>query len=96
MADRTASRVTLAPNCGVSEVMLVSGTTISAQTDTLTLTLADVGMSKVLSVEGFVHTTENSVIVKESGTCAVSNGVLTYTPVNDNENKKRVVVVKGL
>jgi hypothetical protein len=96
MADRTASRVEKAPNCGVKEVLLVSGTTVSGAIDTLTLTLADFGISKVLSVHGFVHTTENSVIVAEAGTTAVSGGVLTYSMVDDNENKKRVVLVKGI
>jgi isopentenyl diphosphate isomerase/L-lactate dehydrogenase-like FMN-dependent dehydrogenase len=96
MTDRTASRREIAPNAGVKEVMLISGTTLCAVTDTLTCTLADHGISAVLDVRGVVHTTENSVIVEEAGTTAVSGGVLTYTPASGNENKKRVVTVRGI
>lgn len=96
MADKTASRVELAPNLGAKEVLVVSSTTISAAVDTLTVTLANFGISTVLAVNGYVHTTENSVIVAESGTTAVSAGVLTITPATGNENKKRVYVVRGI
>lgn len=96
MADRTSTRRELAPNAGVKEVVLVSGTTLCAVTDTLTLTLADYGISNVLEVRGVVHTTDYSVIANEAGTTAVSNGVLTYTPAAGNENKRRVVTVKGI
>jgi acyl-[acyl carrier protein]--UDP-N-acetylglucosamine O-acyltransferase len=96
MTDRTASRTELAPNCGVKSVVLVSGTTMTGGSDTLTLTLADFGISKVLAVHGFVHTTEDSVIVVDSGTTAVSNGVLTYTTGAGNNSKKRVVEVIGV
>lgn len=96
MADVTTSRVELAPNAGVKEVVLISSTSISAGTDTLTLTLANFGMSQVMSVNGFVHTTDQSVIVAESGTTAVSAGVLTITPAAGNANKRRVYIVKGL
>jgi hypothetical protein len=96
MADRTASRTTQSPNNGVIEVVLASGTTMTGGTDTLTLTMADYGMSKVLTVNGFVHTTEDSVIVADAGTCAVSGGVLTYTTGAANNSKKRIVVVRGI
>lgn len=75
--------------------MLVSGTTITPGTSTLTLNLADFGINRVLSVQGFTHTTDYSVIVADSGTSAVSNGVLTWTTGLGNTNKRRVVVVRG-
>lgn len=96
MADRTASRTTQSPNNGIIEVVLASGTTMTGATDTLTMTLADFGMSKVLTVNGFIHTTEDSVIVAEAGTTAVSSGVLTYTTIVGNDSKKRIVVVRGI
>lgn len=95
MADVTSTRVEAAPNLGQKIVVLKSTTTVTGATDTLTLTLADFGISTVLAVQGYVHTTDASVIVTESGTTAVAAGVLTYTTATGNNNKRRVVVVFG-
>ena len=95
MADVTSSITEVAPNAGLKIVTLVSGTTVTGATDTMALTLADYGISRVLSVSAVVHTTDYSVIVSEAGTTAVSNGVLTYTTASGNNNKRRVVTVIG-
>lgn len=57
--------------------------------DTLTVTLADYGISSVLAIKGFIHTTTDSVIVAEAPTTAVSAGVLTITVGGTTDNKKR-------
>ena len=95
MTDRTSTRKELAPNAGQKVVVLKSGTTLCAVTDTLTLTLADFGISTLLAVDGFVQTTDGSVVARETVTTAVSNGVLTVTPAAGNENKRRVAIVYG-
>jgi hypothetical protein len=95
MADKTSLRTEYAPNLGGKIVVLESDATVTGGTDTLTLTLADFGLSKISSVYGVVHTTEDSVMVQESGTTAVAAGVLTYTSASGNDNKKRVVTVIG-
>lgn len=95
MTDVTSTRKDYVPNLAGKMIVLTSGTTVTGGTDTLTLNLADFGLKKVLSVYGVVHTTEDSVMVQESGTTAVSGGVLTYTTASGNNNKKRVVTVIG-
>ena len=95
MTDITSIRKEYAPNLGGKIVVLTSGTTVTGGTDTLTLNLSDFGLKKILSVYGVVHTTEDNVIVQESGTTAVSGGVLTYTTASGNNDKKRVITVIG-
>ena len=97
MTDVTSKREIIAPNPGLVMVVLYTADspTLTGGTDTLTLTLANVGINDVLIVKGFVHTTDNSVIVEDAGTTAVSSGVLTYTTETANNNKKRAVVVIG-
>ena len=64
--------------------------------DTLTLTLADYGLKSIEAVQGFVHTTTDSVIVEEAPTTAVSGGVLTITIGGSTvTNKKRVYIIYG-
>jgi hypothetical protein len=97
MVDKTSSRKAVAPQMGGVVVVLstIDTPTLIGGTDTLTMTLADFGIKNVVSVMGFLHTTDNSVIVADAGTTAVSAGVLTYTTAAGNNNKKRVVVVFG-
>ena len=95
MADATSKRKDVSPNSGAKIVILKSGTTLTGGTDTLTMTLADYGFKAVLAVQGFVQTTDASVVVTEAGTTAVANGILTYTSVAGNDNKRRVVEVYG-
>lgn len=95
MADVTSEIKELAPRLENKMVVLKSGTTVTGGTDTLTLTLADYGITNVLSVYGVVHTTDYSVMVQESVTTAVSAGVLTVTTAAGNNDKRRVVTVIG-
>jgi len=97
MTDLTSTRKELIIAQGAKLVLLITADspTLVGGTDTLTMTLADFGIKNILAVRGYVHTTDNSVITTDAGTCAVATGVLTYTTELANNNKKRVVVVWG-
>lgn len=83
------------PNLGVKTIIVETPTTTDTA-DTIPITLSTYGIGTVLSVQGFVHTTENSVIVAEAPTTAVSSGVLTITVGGSTvSDKKRVYVVTG-
>ena len=95
MTDRTESRTEVYPSMGLIEVVLRTGIVVTGATDTLTLTLADYGISEVISVYGQVHTTDYDVMVEADGTTAVANGVLTILTETGNNTKRRVWVVVG-
>lgn len=82
------------PVIGYTEIIVETPNTADTG-DTIALTLANYnGATTLLSVQGFVHTTENSVIVAEAPTCAVSNGVATLTIGGSTvSDKKRVYKV---
>lgn len=94
MADVTLSRKRSGTE-ELTEVVLISGTTVTGGTDTLTLTLADYGITNVLDIRTVVHTTDYSVIVEEAATSAVATGVLTVTTASGNDDKRRVCTVRG-
>jgi len=66
--------------------------------DTLTVTLANYGITTtgLIGVLGFKHTTDNSVMVQEQPTTAVSSGVLTITVPAGTDNDSRFYVIYGL
>lgn len=65
--------------------------------DTITVDVYEkFGITKVLGVEGFIHTTTDSVIVEESPTTTVSMEDLTLTVGGSTDNKKRFYVVYGI
>ena len=95
MTDRTESRTEVYPSMGLTEVVLRTGLTVTGATDTLTMTLADYGISELVSVYGQVHTTDYDVMVEADGTTSVTNGVLTILTETGNNSDRRVWVVKG-
>jgi hypothetical protein len=84
------------PNTGLKVVTLQYANTVDAG-DTCAITLADHGISAtgLLIVEGWVQTTDGSVVTKELNTCAVSAGVLTVTIVAGTNNDTRVIRITG-
>jgi hypothetical protein len=86
----------VAPNPGLKMVYFVTPSTADPG-DTLAITLATYGITKVLAVYSFVHTTDYSVIVPVANTTAVSAGTLTVTLVagDGNTDKRRVIKVVG-
>lgn len=62
--------------------------------DTITLNLSNYSSKYLAGIIGYVHTTENSVVVEEAPTTSVSNGVITITIGGSSvSNKKRVYEV---
>lgn len=80
---------------GETKTLVVATANTVDDGDTLDVTLADHGMSTVLAVEGYDHTTEDSVIVAQAPTTAVASGVLTITVGGATDNLKRVFVIHG-
>ena len=65
--------------------------------DTITIDLTKYGIAAtgLRSVEGWIHTTANSVMVLEAPTTAVSSGTLTITVGGSTDNKQRYYEVVG-
>lgn len=62
--------------------------------DTVAISFASYGLKEFEGVIGFVHTTENSVVVQEQPTTAVSSSTLTLTVGGSTvSDKKRAFVV---
>ncbi|NOR84825.1 hypothetical protein GQ473_01800 [archaeon] len=66
--------------------------------DTLTVDLTKYGIKAdgLLGVVGFKHTTDNSVMVQEQPTTAVSSGTLTLTVPAGTDDDARFYLVKGI
>jgi hypothetical protein len=67
-------------------------------TDTISVDVyAQFGITKVLAVMEFVHTTTDSVVAEETlVTTAVTGTTLTVTVPAGTDNDKRVIVVYGI
>lgn len=79
------------------KVIMISVPNTADQNDTVAVTLADYGIAAtgLLTVEGWRHTTDGSVIVAETFTCAVSAGVLTITMTGATSNDYRLFRITG-
>lgn len=64
--------------------------------DTFTLTLATYGITTMLGVHGWIHTTTDSVLVAEDPTTSVTTGVATLTVGGATDDKKRTYIVWGI
>jgi len=94
MAAVTGTVTEIAPNLGAKMIQVTAPNTTD-NADTIAVTLADSGITTFLGVIGFTHSTEDSVIITEAPTTAVSGGVLTITVGGSTANKKRVFIVWG-
>ncbi len=85
-----------APNAGLKRIFVQTRDTVDAA-DTIAITLKTYGIhpTGLLAVNGYVHTTSNSVITSESVTTAVSSGVLTITIPGGTDNDVRVIEIIG-
>jgi len=77
--------------------MIMVETAATADTgDTVAITLANYGISTFLGIYGMTHSTENSIVIAEAPTTAVSSGVLTITiGGSTNSDEKRVFLIFG-
>ena len=83
------------PNAGLKRIILTTSAD-AAEGQTVAVTLANYGISKLLFVQGWVQTTANSVVVGEAPTTAVSSGVLTITiGTGGGSSKVRVFEIMG-
>ena len=80
---------------GATELLVYTVNTVD-DGDTLTVDLTSYGINNFLGANGYIHTTEDSVIVAEAPTTAVSSGVLTLTVGGSTDNKKRTYTILGV
>ena len=85
----------MVPSLGVKALLITAPNTVD-DGDTIAITLSTYGITTFLGVIGFIHTTENSVVVQEEPTTAVSTGTLTITVGGSTDNKKRVYIIYGI
>lgn len=66
-------------------------------TDTIAVDMTKYGINAtgLMGVIGFEHTTDNSIVVQENPTCAVSSGTVTLTVAGSNDNNPRHFLIKG-
>jgi hypothetical protein len=83
MADLTSSIVVQTDprpgidSPGVKRIYVTISNSDSA--DTFTVTLSKYSADTFLGITGWVHTTANSIVVRENPTTSVSSGVVTVT-----------------
>ena len=73
-------------------LIVETASTVDA-TDTFKIDLATYGGSRLLTVDGCRHTTDNSVIVTENPTTAVSGTVITFAVPAGTDDKKRIAKI---
>lgn len=81
----------------IKQLLVRTINTVDA-TNTLTVTLTNYGISAtgLIGVLGFKHTTDNSGMVQEQPTTAVSSGVLTITVPAGTDNNSRFYIIFGI
>ena len=84
------------PNPGLKKVLFITPNTAD-QNDTLEITLSDYGIAAtgLLSVKGWKHTTDGSIIINAAVTCSVASGVLTVVLASATDNDMRVIEIVG-
>lgn len=96
MAAITTSTITDTVPAQGRKMILVETPNTADTGDTVAITLANYGITTFLGILGQAHSTENSVVVTEAPTTAVSAGVLTITTGGTlNTDSKRVYQVFG-
>ena len=83
------------PALGIKEIVVITPAT-AAHTNTIAVDLAKYGIGTVLGVDGYEHSTTDSIIIKGTQTTAVATGTLTITIGGSAGAKKRVYTVLGI
>lgn len=96
MADITSGNTIteIAPNFGAKMIMVETAATAD-DGDTMTVTLANYGITTFLGILGQTHSTTGSVVITEAPTTSVTSGVLTITVGGSTDDKKRVFIIWG-
>ena len=79
---------------GLKSVWFVTDDTIDAD-DTLAITLADWGITTLVSVQTFVQSTISSIITLSASTTTISSGVLTIVLKTGTSDDTYVVHLTG-
>lgn len=80
------------PNVAFVQIMVQTKNTVDAA-DTLTVDLSKYGGNQLIGVLGFKHTTDNSVMVQEQPTTAVSGTTVTLTVPAGTDNDPRFYII---
>ena len=86
----------VSPNLALVKAVVQTRNTVDAA-DTIAVTLGDIGIDDkgLLTVLGWKHTTDNSVIEAENPTTSVTSGVLTITVPAGTSDDLRVYEITG-
>lgn len=79
-----------APNLGLKRLFIQTRNTVDAA-DTIAIDMASYGGKDLLAVNGWVHTTDGSVITSEAVTTAVSGTTVTITIPAGTDDDTRVI-----
>lgn len=79
---------------GIKELIVVTPATAD-DTDTVAIDLSNYGMKTILTIFGVAHSTEDSILVTEAPTTAVSGTTVTITIGGSTDNLKRVYTIRG-
>lgn len=66
------------PNAGIKQIFVSTLSSVDTG-DTFTVDLSKYGCNAMLGIIGFVHTTQNSVVVQEQPTTTMSGSTVTVT-----------------
>jgi len=78
------------PNAGLKRIFIQTRNTVNAA-DTIAVDMSSYGGQDLLAINGWVHTTDGSVITVESVTCSVSDTTVTITIPAGTNNDTRVI-----
>ena len=96
MANLTSTNTVDSWTDGSKKVIWVETTTAAESDDTFTIILKNYGVTTIEAITGWVHTTEDSIIVEEAPTTSVTTGTLTVTVGGSSvDDKKRVYLIRG-
>lgn len=73
----------------LKSLIIETASTVDAS-DTITVDFAQYGITTVQAIDGFKHTTDNSVVVLEQPTTVVTSSVLYLTVPSGTDDDKRV------
>ena len=79
-----------------NEVVIRTINTVD-DTDEIDVDMTKYGINStgLMGVEGYEHTTANSIVVAADPTTTVSSGTITLTVTGSNDNNQRYYIIKG-